>query len=94
MIYVSREQILLVVKRFYRIFLQIPEIGPDGYCPFLDRMRSRYNRVSGDSNARALKEQIKIHNLDKMRQESKEGPLHGFQSCKWKLSKKYVDVIT
>ena len=52
------------------------------YCPFLKRIEGRYNRVSADNSARALKEKLKMHGLDNMQQESRKGPLHAFESCK------------
>ena len=56
-------------------------MNSDGYCPFIDRMEGRYNRVSSEGSARVLRNKLKLYGLDRMLQESKRGPLHAFSSC-------------
>ena len=57
----------------------------DGYCPFLDKMEGRYNRVSSEVSARNLRKKLKEFGLERMLQQSKAGPMHAFSSCKFNI---------
>ena len=55
----------------------------EGYCPFIDKMAGRFNRVSAETGARHLRKKLKEYGLEKLKQDSKAGPMHGFASCEY-----------
>ena len=44
-------------------------------------MSGRFNRVSADNGARLQRKKLKEYGLERMIQQSKGGPMHGFASC-------------
>ena len=68
--------------RLIEIFFQIPALDAEEYYPFVDQMTARYNRVATDEQLQELKRRLKLYGLEWMFEDSKEGVLKTFNSCK------------
>ena len=62
--------------------MQIPALDAEGYYPFIEQMEARYNRVASDERSRDLKKRLKLYGLERLFEDSKEGVLKTYNSCK------------
>ena len=65
-------------------FISDTSIRCRGLLSFIEHMESRYNRVASNEQSRNLKKWLKLYGLEHLFEDSKEGVLKTYNSCKFR----------